>query len=63
MQSPYNIIEEDGDFVFLTDSGLEYRIIFQKYNAFDDLGYYSYEFSFYPVGKPNTIYEIGRAHV
>ena len=57
MQSPYNLREEDGDFVFITDLGLEYRIVFQKYNAFDDLGYYSYEFSFYPVGKPDTVYD------
>jgi Family of unknown function (DUF6169) len=57
LQNPYNLREEDGDFVFTTDLGLEYRIVFQKYNAFDELGYSSYEFSFYPFGKPNTSYD------
>lgn len=49
MQNPYKISSQDNDFVFETDLGLTYKITFQKHNAFDELGYSSFEFGFYPV--------------
>ncbi len=57
MQNPYNLTGENGDFVFETDLDLQYKIIFQKHNVFDELGYSTFEFSFYPVGKHELRYD------
>jgi len=51
LQNPYKITEQEDGFVFETDFGLSYKITFLKHNAFDDLGFSSYEFGFYPVGE------------
>ena len=49
MQNPYKITEQEDGFVFETDFGLSYKLTFLKHNAFDDLGFSSYEFGFYPI--------------
>lgn len=50
MQNPYKITEQKDGFIFKTDFDSFYKITFLKHNAFDDLGFSSYEFGFYPVG-------------
>jgi hypothetical protein len=57
LQNPYKISTEDDDFVFATDVGLTYKITFQKHTAFDDLGYSSFEFGFYPVEDKTLNYD------
>jgi hypothetical protein len=57
LQNPYSISFQDGDFVFETDLSLSYKITFQKHTAFENLGYSSFEFGFYPIHDATSSYD------
>ena len=57
MLSPYNIESFENGLLFITDAGIEYRAVFEKHTAFYELGYQSFEFSFYPVGNRASFFD------